>query len=197
MVPKVLLEERLSAVGIQDDQIDVGTIAEARDDEDLNDPCLPMTETAPLTGHRIGNELYDGSNTYRMSKEWTRRAESNEAMGLPIPLRSMSVFGGRGPSETDPQNMDQVTEMMEYFVQNKKKPAKANLNAAAEFIDRINDLGLKEGDHEPHHQEALRRWNEMPAHIKDWKSVTLAKQLKTNIKYVPKRAPGLNGSAKN
>jgi hypothetical protein len=189
--PPVSLEDRISIV----DAVCHDIPEERETHPEIGEiPQSTKAELAPSQGYFRGREMYDGTNVFRMDKAWQHRAQQNVDLGLPVPLGSMSVFAGRGPRSSDPQTMEQVAEMMDRIVREKSKAPRGLINEAAEFIDRISELRLSEGDHEPHHQEAMRRWSDMPDTIKNWKSTTMRKHatLRNNRIVVP--TAGLNDS---
>lgn len=154
---------------------------------------LDETVAAELAGDLMtyqGRHLYNGVNAYQMSEDWAARAERNARMGLPPPLGTIPFSLGRGPIATDPQDEDEVRNFMNDVKQSRDRKDKA---AGAEFISRIEDLGVKDQDLAPHLQLAKELWAEMPKSVQNYRTSTM-KKLVTKPKTAKIAAPNLGST---
>jgi hypothetical protein len=86
-------------------------------------------------------------------------------MGLRPPVGTLSFPGGRGPMAHDPQNLQQVQDLMNQISRHQRRP---DIIHASEFIGWICALRwTQQGGYLEHHQAALDRWEAMPAWIRN------------------------------
>jgi hypothetical protein len=123
---------------------------------------LPPTqgELAPFTAQRWGDHVWNGVHAIHMGQGYEETANQNEALSLPVSLGSMVLRGERGPNSNDPQNLQEVNNLMDR-IRAHQRPWE--IREAAVFISRIQEF--RRPTNEPHHEEALRQWQVSPFSI--------------------------------
>jgi hypothetical protein len=164
------------------------TIAGDRLRERLDEAVAPEL-AGDLKGFQ-GRYLYNGVNIYQMGDDWGARAARNASVGLPPPLGTIPFTLGRGPIASDPQDETAVRSLMDAIKQGRDKRDKA---LGAEFISRIEDLGLQDQDLPPHLRLAKELWTEMPRGVQTYKTANMRKMV-TKPKTTKIPAPNLGST---
>jgi hypothetical protein len=78
--------------------------------------------------------VFNGVNYIRMGQGYNQCCIENTAMGLRPPIGTLSFPGGRGLMAHDPQDLQQVQDLMNQISQHQRQP---DIIHASEFIGRI------------------------------------------------------------
>jgi hypothetical protein len=81
--------------------------------------------------------MFNSVDYIRMGQGYNQCCIENVAMGLRPPIGTLSFPGGRGPMAHDPQDLQQVQDLMNQISQYQRRP---DIIHASEFIGRIYAL---------------------------------------------------------
>jgi hypothetical protein len=142
-------------------------------DLDMESGEVPILSTLVLPDSRpklmpvalfiVNNVVFNRVNYVHMGWGYHQCCIENATLGLQPPVGTLSFPGGRGPVAHDPQDLQQVNNLMDQVVWYQQW---ADITWAAEFIGQIYTLWrIRQGGCFEHHQAAIDRWEAMPAQI--------------------------------
>jgi hypothetical protein len=146
---------------IEDGEIPIPTMSSQRDTQPELMPVVPFIV-------QDANTVFNGVDYIRMGQGYNQHCIENVAMGLQPPVGTLSFPGGRGPMAHDPQDLQQVQDLMNQISRYQRRP---DIIHASEFIGQIHALWwTRQGGYLEHHQAALDRWEAMSARIRNTQS---------------------------